>query len=156
MRIIVTLVGGLLLVLISAQTPAADKQTVVVDEWWNVDYAKEGCKLPLRFAGKPEAESEKICKNVPAVAAVIDFEDRLLTQFAALDSCQHVAVLRMNDAETSRAIKHPYWQLMLDQNGQNGAPDWTIVNGPTLFKGEGSPEKVAHDICHILKDHRAA
>jgi hypothetical protein len=153
---IVTMIG-LLLMLISAQAPAADKQTVVIDRWWNVDYAKEGCKMRYLVTGKPEAESVKIRENTSAVAAVIDFEDRLFTQFAALDSCQDVTVLRMSDSGTSEAVKHPYWQLMLDQFNPNENPDWTIVNGfKSVFKGKGSAEKVARDICHILKNNHAA
>ena len=145
----VTMIG--LLLVLSAQALAADNQTVVIDRWWNVDYAKEGCKMRFRVAGKPEAESVKICENTPAVSAVIDFEDRLFTQFVALDACRNVTVLRMNDPRTAEAVKKPYWQLMLDQFNADGAPDWTIVNGfKSVFKGRGSPEKVASDICHIL------
>jgi hypothetical protein len=117
------------------------KPIVVVDDWWNVDFAKNGCEL-------------RGCIGDP-VAEVRDFEARLSTSFATDESC-HSAVLASffgPAGQSSNAASKAEWQLMLDFNVGEASQSWKMVHrtgDKSYTTGEGNPKEIAHSICAVV------
>jgi hypothetical protein len=119
---------------------------VVVDDWWNVDYAKGGCEM--------RAHSGNPCFGDP-VAEVRDFEARLGTSFAADPSCRGVVLATFNGpvGQSSSAASKAGWQLMLDFALGEGSQYWSMVHrtGDNHYTtGRGNPSEIAHSICAVV------
>jgi hypothetical protein len=102
--------------------------TVVIDDWWNVDFAKNGCDMRARNGDHP-------CIGDPT-AEVRDFEAQLRTAFASDGSCHGVGLADFqgpNQAASKAASKantsKADWQLMLDLVWANhrNAGRWCIM-----------------------------
>jgi hypothetical protein len=120
-----------------AQTAAAPKTIpIVFDDWWNVDYVKNGCEL--------YAKSAKPCTR-PAEETVRDFENEVDTAFATESACHGLLLLHFTPEMAQAAAKNPaapatgkmlmaaeaHWSLILDLDGHSSTQagqGWTLVN----------------------------
>ena len=122
---------------------------VVIDDWWNVDFAKNGC---ARRAGSGDP-----CIGDPVVE-VRDFEAQLRTFFASDPLCHGVALAdyggpkqvaseAASQADTSKAD----WQLMFDFNVGESSQSWTMVHQAQTSSGKGYPKEVVHTVCAVVR-----
>lgn len=129
-----------------AEEPAA----IVLDSWWNVDYAKQNCRWPGTIT-PPEACERNM------VTGVRDFEDRLATYMATDPQCKGVRLVRYGGPSSDNANevlsqKSGFWSLSL--NYQPGAirQAWAMIKEmqpSTYTKGEGDPKEIAGNVCAI-------
>ena len=119
---------------------------VVVDDRWNVDYAKNGCSM--------RAITEEPCVGDP-VAEVRRFEAQLGTSFAGDPSCQGVVLAnyRGPDSAPSRARSVADWQLTLDFIVGEASQSWSMIRhvDRSYNTGNGNPGEMAHTICAVVK-----
>jgi hypothetical protein len=127
------------------------KQTaIVVDDWWNVDYAKSGCE--------PRSNSGSQCIGDP-VLEVRDFEAKLDTVFASDPSCQGVVFVSYrgpnspSSPEAARVDSKAEWQLMMDFNMGETSQSWSMVRRSDwhMATGTGTPQEIIHTICAVAK-----
>ena len=126
----------------------ARKQPVImVDDWWNVDFAKGSCE---------QVATVHPCLVDPT-AEVRDFEARLGTSFATDASCHGIVLTNYNgpDAKSSDAASKAEWQLMLNYTVSGILQHWSMVRHTkgqdSYTTGEGNPKHIAHDICAVVK-----
>src|SRR5262249_44641836 len=135
----------------SATADAADP--VVIDDWWNIDFAKSECKLPQ----KRDAES---CA-VDAEQEVRSYVLELTTQMAASPQCAGVSVVTfagpkkpstqvVNDAATK-----PHWNLSINFTSGKHKQQWQMLHTDpdhlSYTKGESDPKELAKTVCGIVR-----
>src|SRR5689334_22533429 len=107
------------LLTVYAGTSRADAPAplIVIDRWWGVDYAKEGCEIP---AFQNPRESEDVCKQEMTESYNV-FELELKTQFAALAECAGITVSSFdypqNPKEPPPDVARPYWSFSINYKG---------------------------------------
>lgn len=135
---------------------------VVLDQWWNTDYAKNMCGtlLPMGF-NDPGLTA---CENQQA-AALQEFERELLTQFAARPECTGVRMLGFKQPtdispEVDKAIRGQYWNLSINYSTQESLKQqWQMIRSPkgaAVQQGEGTPQEIARDVCSIVSGRGAS
>ena len=123
---------------------------IVLDSWWDIDYAKQLCK------------GRNPCFPDP-VQGVRDFETELATQFAAQTTCHLVQFVRFNgpdnaDKTAIDATNKEHWSLSL--NFMPGTPkqQWQMdqsANKAIVMHGAGTPSDIAKEVCSIVNGHGA-
>lgn len=132
---------GLVVVLIGCSS----HQTVVLDSWWDVDYAKQSCN------------GHSPCLPDP-VQAVHQFEAELATQFAEQTACRNVTFIRFNgpkqsDKVSNKAVTKPYWDLSLNFTPGAALQAWQLLHSTSrsaVLQGEGTPSSIAKEVCAIV------
>ena len=130
----------------------ADEPTpVVIDSWWNEDYAKEFCSRALAWYEEERAliarhgcEAVTACTDMMPrvqscqlqgpVSEIRDFEDRLVTYMTANAQCKGVRLVRYSgpDADNksaSNVMKGNYWMLTLDYIPGDAKQAWALNGG---------------------------
>jgi hypothetical protein len=146
-----------------SQTPVARKPLpIVFDDWWNVDYVKNGCEMWEKFG--------KSCTRT-AEETVREFENEVEVAFASESACHGLVLLHLTPEMVQTGLKNPaapatgamldisaeHWQLMLDLDGRSPKQvgrDWTL--SPPATKGAlngriTTPARLAQQICKIAK-----
>lgn len=140
---------------------------IVLDDWWNVDYIKNGCQM-LAQQGDPTL----LCPaNLSAQQIVSQFDNDLKVAFASESTCHGLSLLSFSDDMARAAVKNPsppatgkakvmaeaqHWSLMFDFDGrhenQNGS-SWSLVDpSQHAFNGQiRSTQGLAQDVCKIVK-----
>ena len=131
----------------------AASPALILDTWWDVDYAKNACR----------GNSEPACDD--PVAAVQVFEAELLTQFAAQPSCKGIHVSKFSDPTKNPNIAAskdlsggPSWSISLNFMAGAKTQDWAMVLGPdnrVVRQGHGTPIEIARNVCAIIKNQGA-
>lgn len=140
---------------------------IVLDDWWNVDYIKNGCKM---YAQQGDPASLCPAGNLEAKQIVSQFDNDLKVAFASESSCHGLSLLTFSEDMAKAAVKYPsapakgtekvmaeaeHWSLMFDFDGrhenQNGS-GWSLVDPSRhVFKGQiRSTKTLAQDICKIV------
>jgi len=141
---------ALILLLVFAFCSACKKKEpiVVIDDRWNVDFAKNDCELRARAGDR--------CIGDPVVE-VREFEAKLRTSFASDTSCHGIVLADFDPNQVARkAPSEPNtskaeWRLMLDSRLGDSSQDWTMVHRGQIAAGRGVPKEIMHAICRILK-----
>jgi hypothetical protein len=144
-----TLALFLLAFFVSSSACTKKEPIVVIDDWWNVDFAKDSC-LSRANIGDP-------CGSDP-VLEVRDFEAQFRTSFASDPLChgviladysgpKGVASQAASGADTSKAD----WQLMLDFIVGEPSQSWTLVHRGQTSTGQGSPREIMHTVCGVVQ-----
>jgi len=144
--------AGLLMVLsvLAPMLSCAKKQTIIViDDWWNVDFAKNRCEIMARNGGAA-------CSGDPTWE-VRDFEAQLRSAFASDGSCRGIVLASFgpgqaaskaaSEADTSKAD----WQLMLNFQVGESSQTWTMVHRNQTTSGRGNPREIIHTVCAVVK-----
>ncbi len=141
---------------------ASGPVSIVLDDWWNIDYVKNGCELAAR--------NTTPCSQTPE-ETVGEFEAELRVAFASERACHGVTLLSFTPEMAQAAVTNPAgraskeaaatlkakWQLMLDLDGHSHTQvgrGWSISNLSTnaILHGRiSTPERLAQRICRIAK-----
>jgi hypothetical protein len=143
---------------------------IVFDDWWNIDYVKNGCEMAANAAkrGNPYAKPCPVDKTPAGI--VKDFEDALEVAFASESACHGLSLLHFTPEMANATVKNPNapasgtmarmagdnWWLMLDLDGHNHSQagrGWTLL-GPAhhLLSGRiTTPQRIVQQICKIAK-----
>ena len=136
---------------------------IVFDDWWNVDYVKNGCELSSRN-GMP-CPSDRTPKDT-----VTEFENELEVIFASESSCHGLALIHFTPQMAQDAVKNPNapatgaaaktagpsWSLMLDLDGRSQTQEgqgWTLVDSKGhAFNGRiTTKEHLIQETCKIVR-----
>jgi hypothetical protein len=144
---------------------------IVLDDWWNVDYIKNGCQMFAQQAKQGNPYASQCPSNLPAERIVSQFDNDLKVAFASDATCHGLSLLSFTSDMANAAAKNPsapatgtqktmaeavHWSLMFDFDGrhenQNGS-GWSLVDpSGHVFNGEiTSPQSLASDICKVVK-----
>lgn len=150
-------------------TPDQSKRDpiIVLDDWWNVDYIKNGCQMLAQ-----QHDPTLLCPaNLEPKQIVRQFDNDLKVAFASESACHGLSLLTFSDDMALAAAKNPsapatgtqkvmaeaeHWSLMFDFDGrhenQNGS-DWSLVDPSRhVFNGQiRSTQSLAQDVCKIVK-----
>ena len=141
---------------------AKKPSSIVLDQWWNIDYVKNGCELAARNATP--------CSRSPE-ETVREFEAELKVAFASELACHGVTLLQFTPEMAQAAVRNPSapaseaaaatlnakWQLMLDLDGHGhtqASAGWTMSNLSTMATLNGritTPTHLAKQICKIAR-----
>lgn len=126
---------GLALISCSKERPI-----IAIDHKWNVDYAKEACRL--------RNDSDNPCVGDP-IDDVSEFESHLVTSFASQSACSNVEVVSPNGKTGLEA----YWLLMIDYTPGKPSQNWKIVHSADFRtrQDEGDPDRIALTACAAVK-----
>lgn len=124
---------------------------VVVDDWWNVDMAKEDCRMR-------EANGQIRCIGDPT-AKVRAYEAKLGTFFAVDPLCHGIILTRFEGPhqDAPKAVTKMDWKLMIDFLPGEALQGWTLIpalgsgHNEALKTGKGNPQEMAHSICATIK-----
>jgi hypothetical protein len=140
-----------------AQTAQKDI-SVVLDNWWTIDYVKNGCEMHP-------------CPTMRTAEEVVrDFENELDIAFASENACHGVKLIRFTPEMAKAAVKNPNapatgamaessaagWQLMFDLDGRShtqAGQGWSLV-GPAqqTFNGRiSNTQRFVRQVCKIVK-----
>lgn len=134
---------------------------IVFDDWWNVDYVKNGCEYLAQF-GKTCTRSAKETVN--------DFENEVDVAFSTENACHGLVLLHFTPEMAQAAAKNPsapatgkmlaatetHWSLMLDLDGTiqtQAGQGWSLVDSSNnVLKGEiTTPKRLVEQVCKIVK-----
>jgi hypothetical protein len=143
-------------------TPKRNPLLIVFDDWWNVDFVKNGCQLS---APQRPCPSDRTPKEV-----VKEFENELEVAFASESACHGLSMVHFSPEMASTAVKNPTalatgamaktaeakWSLMLDLDGHSHSQvgrGWTLVDSDRhSFEGRiTTPERVVQKVCKIVR-----
>jgi len=145
-----------------AQMARKSPLSIVVDDWWNIDYVKSSCQMYAQAAAP--------CTRTPE-ETVRQFENELEGAFATESACHGVTFLHFTPEMVQAAVKNPaapatgvaletanaHWQLMLDLDGHSKnqvGQEWTISNLATKMELNGhitTSARLALQVCKIAK-----
>jgi hypothetical protein len=114
---------------------------VVIDHWWNVNFATTGCEMRRKL-------NDACVRDV--AAEVGDFEGQIATHFARSGDCRDV-ILRTAGANNI----NPKVDLLLTVNFSSGDPSqsWSVVRpaDSKLITGQNTPDEIAEKVCMLAK-----
>jgi hypothetical protein len=159
MRPLVIVVTSVLCSMACACTQRA-VPTIVINHWWNLDYAKSLCALVLSHGG--DDPGLKACQERQA-GDVHEFELELSTQLASREDCSGIRVLGLSekDVTDNRLARFPkdYWDLSLNYSRRESQRQQWLLLSPhsnAAHKGEDDSRGIASVICAIVKGRGAS
>jgi hypothetical protein len=142
---------------------------IFFDDWWNVDYVKNGCELTAEQGGSSYYARPCQADRTP-VDIVREFENKLEVAFASESSCHGLSLFHFTPEMASAAVKNPNapatgaaakmaennWQLMLDLDGRSYTQvgrGWTLVDSERhVLNGRiTTPHRMMQQVCRIAK-----
>jgi hypothetical protein len=117
--------------------------TVVIDDWWNVDYAKQSCNT--------QPEDAKAGCLLDATYNAHEFENEVLGAAGSDSSCAGVKIVVWN-LESKEAIPMPDWTLYIDYAGDAPRQHWSLLRQSSrvaMLEGTNAPKELAHMLCAI-------
>lgn len=166
----------LIVVLVGCDKP---KPVVVLDGWWDVDYAKQWCSQANHWHQENAALVAQVgCDKVtscPEMMTIADactpdpiqevrkFENDLATEFASSEECRFVQFVYFSDPKgsskaASDAMQKLHYSLSLDFIPGARKQQWKMLSSPNISaftQGEGSPQEIAKKVCFIVKERGA-
>jgi len=121
--------------------------TVILDGWWDIDYAKNS------FCARPAGTG---CSRDPATG-VRDLERQVIAEFAEHSECYGMRFLQFDGPDGTSREPEPTlttnsWTLMLDYDPDvnDSRQSWTVVGPHRVFRGTGSPQSIVRRICTVV------
>ena len=176
MKRLLTLLILLAVALVGCVKP---RPVVVLDGWWNADFAKVTCESARAWHRENAALILQVgCDNVTACrkmmprleACVLDpvqdvrmFEDQLATEFAANPDCTEIQFIHFKDPDAANkaaldALQTQHWFLGIDYVPGSRKQQWWMERSPNHsahMLGEGSPNEIARKVCVIVNQRGA-
>jgi hypothetical protein len=129
--------------------------TVVLDDWWNVDYAKQSCN--------DSTPANRTACEAGAVMEVREFERLLATEFASNSACQSVRLVQYEGPTDTRpeaveAVSAKPSFLMLDYIPGTKQQRWTMATRAehsAATEGSGDAREIAATVCVIVRQRGA-
>ena len=101
------------------EPPKTKLLPIVFDEWWNVDYVKNGCEMASQN-GRP-------CPLARTPADVVrEFEDELEVVFASENECHGLSLVHFTPAMAQAAVKNPNAPATGSMATMAG-PSWSLM-----------------------------
>lgn len=147
--------------------------TVVLDGWWNTDYARGECQSAktwqhqnLVLVSQVGCSRVTSCTEMMSVVdacqsdnsgGVGDFQNNLATEFASNPACASVKFVVFAGPEhaskaASVAMKSRHWHLQFNFIPGAKTQSWSLTRlgqSSTTAQGNGSLEQVANKVCAI-------
>jgi len=117
--------------------------TIVIDDWWNVDYAKQSCNT--------QPDDAKANCLLDAAYNAHGFENEVLAAAGGDPNCSGVNIVVWN-LESKDALPIPDWTLYIDYAGDAPQQHWTLMRQSSrvaMLEGTNAPKELAHMICAI-------
>jgi hypothetical protein len=147
--------------------------TVVLDSWWNTDYARNTCEsVATWYKQNQPLVSQVGCSNVtscqeqmPAVEAcrfdptggVATFENVVATEFATNPLCHGVNFVKFSGPEHRRNTDSQFtaksWSLSLNFRPGTKAQSWALLRRgthDTYAEGSGSAKEIVSKVCAVM------
>jgi hypothetical protein len=152
---------------------------VVLDSWWDVDFAKNACErasdwrienadLVAKFGCDQVTSCSELMPVIDActpdpVQDVRRFEDSLATQFASTVECRTVQYARYDGPNSPNRSAHEamgkdHYSLSLDFRPGARRQQWKAVRSSDMtvvYQGEGGPDEIARQVCMIATEQGA-
>ncbi len=147
---------------------------IVLDGWWDVDFAKGTCESAKRGLKEDAALISQIgCDRVTScqelmriveactpdpVQDVRRFENELATQFAGSTECNSVQFVYFDgpgksSKTASDAMGKPNYNLSLNYQPGASRQEWEMLSPNMAFtQGEGNAEEIAKKVCFIARE----
>jgi hypothetical protein len=116
-----------------------------MDQWWNVDYAKNRCE-------QREHLNVPQCDGDPT-SEVKDYQRQIATAFAANPTCHGFRMIGAIERFNSEDLLASQWQLMLDYEPGASKQSWSVVKQKSLAvvaEGTDGPKETVSTLCAIL------
>jgi len=116
---------------------------VVMDEWWNVDYAKNRCEQRAKL---------NPCIGDSA-SEVRDFELKVASAFTADATCHGFKLVGVLGPVKTDDVIASQWQLMFNYDPGEAKQSWTLVaksGVSSVTTGEDGPKETVRAICSVL------
>jgi hypothetical protein len=148
--------------------------TIVIDHWWNADYAKGACETSKKWLAENRSLINQIgCDTVTSCSEMMPqatactvttdpeidvrlFENELTSHFSINPACRGVQVIRYEgpkktSAKTEAALANVYrgsryWSLAIDFVPGKDKQSWGITRGEDLVAITPGPEGNAMEI----------
>jgi hypothetical protein len=145
---------------------------IVVDGWWNADYAKQSCRMANAWVKQPGTArliAQYGCATVAACPEMMprvnacswddptpevrEFENQLATAFATDAMCHDMTLVKLidpkdADPQVAKALAGPHWFLQLNFNPGSAEQNWTLLSpNRRNHIGTGDATNIAHRIC---------
>jgi hypothetical protein len=165
----------LLLACVMLTACSKPRPVVVLDGWWNVDYAKEACRSARTWVTNNATAVAQVgcdryvsCREMTRrndacvpdnTGGVREFQVALGTQVATLAQCHDIRFIHFDSPTgtsntSSDALRGAHWALTLDFVPGATKQPWTLI-GPAMEKtaGEDTVAQIAAKVCAIA-EHR--
>src|SRR5260370_30200449 len=113
------LVVGVLALTYRQPAPKANPLLIVFDDWWNVDYVKNGCELAARNSNP--CPIDRTPKDI-----VKEFENELEVAFASESACHGLSLVHCTPEMASLAVKNPNAPAT-GAMAQTAGDNWTLL-----------------------------
>jgi hypothetical protein len=154
----------------SKNTDANETVPIVLDNWWTIDFVKNGCEMQANEAQRGNPYARPCQNDVSPEDTVRSFEQELQVSFASEAACHGLSLVQFTPEMANNAAKDPnapatgatkalaekHWTLMFDLQGntetQEGS-DWSLVDpSQHVFNGRiTNSQRLALDVCKIVK-----
>lgn len=149
--------------------------TVVLDDWWNIDFARSTCESATAWHKQNSAlisqtgcDAVTSCKDMmPRVDAcrfddtggVNSFQDDLATEFASNPRCATVTFVKFSGPEhvskaSSSAMARDHWHLQFDFIPGAKTQSWSLSHlgkSDTFAQGTGDARQIANKVCAVTR-----
>ena len=130
---------------------ANKEPVVVIDDWWEKDFAKAGCDQQEAFA-KEKNPYAKPCLIDPQTE-VQNFNLQLDALFSSNSLCKGIAFIHCGPDQTGNWKKTcangHQWSLIIDYVVGDVSQSWGLV-GSVLTKGSGEPIDIVRTVCSVV------
>ncbi|SRR5260221_9161037 len=162
----------LLLVTAGSSCRSERHETIVLDDWWNVDFAKATCEHAGEWRKQNASDIAQLgcdavgsCRELTNIyerclgdptQQVRDFEAELATELATEPRCAGIQFItflgpKTPDKVASEAMAAPHWWLQVQFVPGAANQEWSMVRSDThaYTKGSGQPKEIAGKLCSI-------
>lgn len=153
--------------------------TLVLDSWWNTDYARNTCdSVAAWYKQNRTLISQVGCTNVtsckremPAVEAcrsdptggVAQFENAVATEFAANPKCHGINFVKFSGPDhrssTDSEFTAKSWSLSFNFWPGAEAQNWSLLRRgthDTYTEGKGSAKEITSKVCAVVNGRGAS
>ena len=154
--------------------PASANETIILDSWWDGNYAENGCKGAAQWYKANAAliaqngcEQVTSCSEMTPVVqacapdprqAVRAFENQFLSQLAASSECSEIEVSIYKGSDKTSTQEYemsqkPHWGLQINFTPGRQKQWWQMTHSATnaYHEGESDMQSIVHDVCAIVK-----
>jgi len=129
-----------------------NKPSPIIDNWWNIDYAKQSCNHPLLLAG----ESKESCEE-RVVSEVNLYVLSLTTQLSQEAECNGINILNFTGPNSTsiekinEARKIEHFELSIDFVSDSPTQEWKMSDkNLAVTQGGGSLSEIAKNVCKVI------
>ncbi|TSA58376.1 MAG: hypothetical protein D4R39_00715 [Methylophilaceae bacterium] len=160
----------IILCCILASCNTAKEDTLIIDGWWDVDYAKGVCESAKRqLDARKDIIKQLGCANVGScpelskiadaclldeTGGIRDYENNLMTEFASNLNCKsiHVIYFTRPGVGVNKEWEQDHSSLSINFTPGDLSQRWQMVSGPKMSytQGVGTQKEIADKVCPIV------